>query len=306
MGRYIDDRPVDERLKVRTYDKVTSWLISLLILLGAADGLMFLLWISPLLTWEATVADTMIEIEYLGRGDHAEGYARDKEPPGAEELEEFMEPEVEMLLEAVTDVVSSTAAAYDSLSNNATAKAVGTGQGDNRPPGPLGDGVPVIPPWERWELKYVTTTVDAYAEQLDQFKIELGAIGGGYPQVDYAGNFTKGIKKYKGKGSAEKRIYFTSAEGNLERYERQLLARAGIPTSGRIVVQFIPKELEQRLLNLELRYATKKDDVSKMTKEEYIPVFLKIAKTIFSVRRARGGKYEFYVTGQRYRDPPKY
>ena len=306
MGRYIDHRPIEERLKVRRYDQVTSWLIAFLILLGAADSLMFFLWIAPMLAWQAAIEDVPIQLEYLGRGDHAEGYARDKEPPGAEELEEFVEPEVEMLLEAVTDAVSTTAAAYDSMATNATAKAVGTGKGDNRPPGPLGDGVPVIPPWERWELKYVTTTVDAYAAQLDQFGIELGALGGGFPLVDYARDFTKGVKRRQGRGKDEKRIYFTSAGGNLERYDRILLQRAGVPVSGRIVCQFIPKELEQRLLNLELRYATKKDDISDIVRKgEHIKVFLTIAKTIFGVKR-QGGRYQFYVIAQQYRDPPKY
>ncbi len=300
MPTYIDDRPVEQRMKVRPYDRAAAWLIALLVILGATDSLMFLLWVSPLLGYHTEPPAIEIQLDIAGRGDHAEGYARDKEPPGVEELEEFMEPEVEMLLEAVTDVVSSTAAAWDSIASNATAPAVGSGKGDSRPPGPLGEGEDIIPEWERWTLKYNTTTVDAYAAQLDQFNIELGAIGGGFRLVDYAKNFAGSVQKRQGKGSDEKRIYFTWAEGKLKQYDQQLLRRAGIPVSRRIVCQFIPPKLRQQLLNLELQYAAKGKDISKMTKNDYVPIFKRIKKTIFGVRRT-GGRYQFYVISQAYR-----
>ncbi len=301
MGVYIDDRPVDQRLKVRPYDRAAAWLIALLILIGATDGLMFLLWISPFLGYEVPPPQIAIQLDIAGRGDHAEGYARDKEPPGVEELEEFMEPEVEMLLEAVTDVVSSTAAAWDSIASNATSPAVGSGKGDSRPPGPLGEGEDIIPEWERWTLKYNTTTIEVYAQQLDQFGIELGVIGGGYRLVDYASNFSRQIRKRQGKGSDEKRIYFVCSDGKLKEYDGQLVRKAGIPTAGRIVAQFIPPELRQQLLNLELQYAVRGKNVKNLSdKNVYVPIFKRIRKTIFGVKRS-GGKYQFYVISQSYR-----
>ena len=300
MGVYIDERKAEHRLKVRPYDRAAAFLIALLTILGAADALMFLLWVSPLLGGGNEPPAMLIELDIAGRGDHAEGYERDKEPPGVEELEEFMEPEVELLLEAVTDVVSSTAAAWDSVAATANAPAVGSGKGDSRPPGPLGEGEDIIPEWERWRINYNTTTIDVYARQLDYFKIELGAVGGGFPLVDYAANFSTSVKKRKGKGSDEDRIYFTWSEGKLKLYDQQLLRQAGISTQRRITCQFIPKDLRQKLLVLELQYAEKGKDVTKMTKTEYVLVFKRIARTVFGVKRA-GGKYEFFVISQRYR-----
>ncbi len=301
MAHYIDDRPVEQRLKVRPYDRAAAWLIALLVIIGCTDSLMFLLWISPFLGYELPKPQIAIQLDIAGRGDHAEGYARDKEPPGVEELEEFMEPEVEMLLEAVTDIVSSTAAAFDSIASNATSPAVGSGKGDSRPPGPLGEGEDIIPEWERWLIKYNTTTIDAYAQQLDQFKVELGVMGGGFRLIDYASNFSGTIRKRKGKGSDDKRIYFVCSDGKLKEYDRQLVQKAGIPTSRRIVAQFMPPDLRQQLLNLELQYAVRGKNVKNLSdKNVYVPIFKRIRKTVFGVRRS-GGKYEFYVISQSYR-----
>ena len=44
------------------------------------------------------------------------------------------------MLEAVTDVVSTEAAALDSLQTAHATSSAGAGQGDSRPPGPLGEG----------------------------------------------------------------------------------------------------------------------------------------------------------------------
>ncbi len=304
MARYIDDRPVIQRMRVRPYDKAAALLIASLIFAGFFDALMFFLWLTPMLDFGKDQVAIEIVLDIAGRGDHAEGYERDKEPPGVEELEEFMEPEVEMLLEAVTDVVSTTAAAWDSVATDATAPSHGTGAGDSRPPGPLGEGEDIIPEWERWELKYNTSTIDQYARQLDFFKIELGAVGGGHPQVDYAMNFSTNVKKRKGPGDAEQRIYFTWSEGKLKQYDNTLLSQSGIPTQRRIVCQFIPPSLRQNLLNKELQFAMDRMGIKKpldqMTRNDYVPIFKKLAKTIFGVRRS-GGKYEFYVISQRNR-----
>ena len=133
-----------------------------------------------------------------GRGDHAAGFARDVEAPGVEELEEETEPQVEQLLEAVTDVVSNQAAALDSMQTNMFSSNVGSGLGDSRPPGPLGEGENIIPRSERWEIRYNSNSIEAYAQQLDFFEIELGAVGG-TKTVDYASKLAESPRPPRGK-----------------------------------------------------------------------------------------------------------
>jgi hypothetical protein len=281
-------------MRTGAYDSVASLLIALLFIVGLAVGGLFIIWLTNRLMFSQKPVPVEL-VEYAGRGDHAAGYARDMEPPGPEELEEEMyEPQVEATLEAVTDVVTTQAAALDSIATAAEATVKGGGgMGDSRGPGPEGEGrSDIIPPWERWEIRYTTSGLSPYARQLDFFKIELAAAGG-TPLVDYAFNLAKTKPdRRSGKPDDEKRMYMSwqNAGGPLAAFDRQLLARAGIQTQRRLVLQFYPRETELKLLRSEAEHAKGRDA------REFL-------KTIFGVRPAGGG-YEFFVIDQFFRPRP--
>jgi hypothetical protein len=281
-------------MRAGAYDVVASLLVALLFIVGLAVGSLFIIWLTNRLMFTQKPIPVEL-VEFAGRGDHAAGYARDMEPPGPEELEEEMyEPEVEATLEAVTDVVTTQTAALDSIATAAEATVKGSGGlGDSRGPGPEGEGrSDIIPPWERWEIRYTTSGLAAYARQLDFFKIELAAAGGA-PLVDYAFNLSKAKPdRRSGKPEDEKRMYMSwqNAGGPLAAFDRQLLARAGISTSRRLVLQFYPRETELKLLQLEAEHAKGRDA------REFL-------KTIFGVRTAGSG-YEFFVIDQFFRPRP--
>ncbi len=83
----------------------------------------------------------------------------------------------------------------------------------------------------------------------------------------------------------------TWRNGALQEADLELLARAGVNTSGRIIMQLYPKEVEDQLAVLE-RDRSRGRDVKE------------ILKTVFTVR-GRGGSYTFEVTDQFYRTPSK-
>ncbi len=280
-------------LQVSLYDQVSSMLLALIIMVGFFVTLMFLVWLTTVLIF----GRREIEVEYIeevaGRGEAAEGYERDLEEPGEEELDELLEPALEAALEAVTDVVSSQEAKLDSLATDATQSGHGSGKGDSRQSGPGGEGLPIIPRWERWQIRYNTKSLPAYSDQLDFFKIELGAAGGGKPRVDYAIGFKGRPKKRDGTGDQEKRLYFSWKGGKLKEYDKRLLSKAGIATSRRVVMQFIPKNLENRMAGLEKAFADQKGKV-----------LLEYKQTVFGVK-SRGSGYEFYVISMKFRPKPK-
>jgi hypothetical protein len=283
------------RMAVSAYDRAASWVIALNILLGIAVGLALLVWLSHVITFRT---DEQAKIEYIeaiaGRGDHAAGFERDAEPPGMEELADEIEPQVEQLLEAVTATVSTQATALDAIETPMSSNSPGTGLGDSRPPGPLGEGDNIIPRGERWEIRYNANSVAAYAQQLDFFHIELGAVGGGQKQVDYAVNLRKAAPdKRQGPSDAEKRLYMLWTAGNLRRFDQQLLRAAGVSTGGRIVVQFYPKAVEEQLFQLEMAHATANGRSSPK----------QIKQTVFGVRR-QGSGFEYFVVSQLYRAVP--
>jgi hypothetical protein len=291
---YGESRP-ETQLRVSAYDNVASLLISLLVLVGVAVLLLFIIWLTSRLLFTQTAIPVEL-LEYAGRGDHAAGFERDPEEPGLEELEDMYEPQVEASLEAVTDLVSTQAASFDAIANAAAASSKGSGMGDSRGPGPLGEGSSdIIPPWDRWEIRFTTSGIDAYARQLDHFKIELGAVGGGKPTVDYAYNLSKGKPDRRtGKPDEEKRLYMTWQQGTspLAAYDRQLIGRAGIATQRRLIMQFYPRETELQLLRLEVENAKGRDP------REFL-------KTIFGVRPGGSG-FEFYVIEQYFRPAPSF
>ena len=276
-------------LRTQKVDVVASLLMSLFIITGALVFVLFVIWFTSTYKWE-TGGIQVEEERVAGRGDHAEGFARDIEPPGAEEADFLNEPTLAESLEAVTDAVTSVAATMDNVDTDANASAVGSGRGDSRPPGPLGEGEDIVSRFERWELKFLAKDVKTYASQLDHYKIELGCIGKSR-LVDYAFGFGGAPQKRSGKGSDEKRLYFMwRQEGPLVAFDRQLLGQAGVQTQGRQLLKFIPKDLEDRLYQTEMKYAISKGH-SKVRE---------IAKTVFESQPVSSG-FDFVVIEQRYR-----
>jgi hypothetical protein len=278
-------------IRTSAYDRVSSMLLAALLLVGASVFLMFLVWLSATLVFSQKSVPVKLVENIAGRGDHAAGFERDLEAPGMEEMPELAEPQLETALEAVTETVSSVAASMDVLDNPAafTGKGQG-GLGDSRPPGPLGEGENIIPRWERWEIRWTASGLSSYARQLDYFGVELAAAGGSR-MIDYARNLSKPRPDRRaGPPDQEKRLYMTWRRGDLQASDKTLLGRAGIQTDGRLVLQFIPEDVENQLAAMEMENG----------KGRSVKEFL---RTVFGVQPASGG-FEFVILEQRFRPAP--
>ncbi|MFO0943554.1 MAG: hypothetical protein U0930_22690 [Pirellulales bacterium] len=285
-------------MRTQRVDTVASLLMSMLIIIGGLVSVLVVFWASQTFTWPRVDGIKVEEEHYAGRGDHAAGFERDIDPPGAEDSEVLAEPTLEKSLEAVTDAASTVAASIDTVNSDSDSSVQGkNGKGDSRPPGPLGEGDDIIPRFERWELKFQSKGLKPYAEQIDFYKIELGCFGGS-ASVDYASSVSKNPKKRSGTSEEEnksQRIFFMwRTENPLKQYDVQLLTQAGVKTQGRMIVRFIPKELEEKLAVAEKIYYTSK---GKKTAKE-------VAKTVFESRPTSSG-FEFVVIEQFYRTPTR-
>jgi hypothetical protein len=271
-----------EDLRVSRYDQTAALLVALLIIVGIAVAMLVIIWItSRVWTTQQAVPVEFIE-ELSGRGDAAMGSARDLEEPGAEEVEDLSEPQLEQTLEAVTDAITSQAATLDTLDGEARSSTKGKGLGDSRAAGPGGNGN-VIPRWERWQIEYDARTLGEYAQVLDHFGIQLAAFGGGKKEIDYAYNLSK-KKPDTGTATREERdkwLYFVWRHGPLRAADRDLLQRAGITTDGRTLMQFFPAEIENQLATLENQKLAGKSLES-------------VQQTVFGVV-GDAGRYQFVV-----------
>jgi hypothetical protein len=285
-----------EKLRISKFDIVTSLFMALILFLGAFVLMLFIVWLLSGKPRPLPIAP-LIE-NPAGRADNAEGFERDFEPPGAEEVEELQEPTLADTIEAVTDAVSTVAASLTTSDTAAVASTSGTGKGDSRPPGPEGEGDDIVPRFERWQLNFVANNMRAYAQQLDFYHIELGAFGGGVQGIDTASNLSGGPKKKTiSNPQEEKRLYFSWKSATpLQAYDRTLLQQAGVQIAGRNIVRFIPndidppKNLEHVLADIEKKYWESKGYQS----------VTQIAKTVFESKAADNG-YAFEVIEQRYR-----
>jgi hypothetical protein len=282
-------------LKTERVDLVASLLMASLLVVGALVFLLFLYWLTQTFSWQS--GSIRIDREQIaGRGDHAAGYERDIEPPGSDEVELLEAPSLEQTLEAVTDMATSVVASLETMDTDKLSSA-GDGQGDDRPPGPLGEGENIIPRFERWELKFQSKGLKDYAKQLDFYLIELACIGGGQNRVDYASRLSGTPQKRSGSPEEEnqlQRLYFMwRTDGQLKRFDAQLLGQAGIQTQGRQILKFIPPVLEEQLVQLELDFARSKG----------VDSVREIAKTIFESKPSGQG-FSFTVIEQIYRNRP--
>ncbi|MBX3414777.1 MAG: hypothetical protein KF708_18965 [Pirellulales bacterium] len=306
--RLVDVHDATE-LKGSRYDSAASWLISLLMLTGILVVALVLIRLSQRLPSGEPAVEVVIEELGGGGGGREDGFpgeTLDFESPNADVIageSQLAETQIEQTLATVSTVVSSLQAELPDLTY--TEQFVpgegGRSEGNSRRPGRgtgggtgSGDGIG----WgsgsgpggggrsraERWEIFYQDGgTLEEYARQLDFFKVELGVIGG-TAEVQYAYNLTKPIPdKRTGPGQDEKRLYMSWRKGSLLQADQELLTRAGISHTGRIVVQFYPAETENLLARAERDFRGLEAS--------------RIRKTRFGVRPSKTG-FEFFVLDQ--------
>lgn len=149
------------------------------------------------------------------------------------------------------------------------------------------DAISRIPRHERWEIRIDSgNTADSYTRQLDYFKIELGVIGQANDIV-YLTNLSAPNPTAKTQSAAgEKRLYLIWQRGSMREADEEILARAKIPSAGKVVVHFCPEELENELVKLEDAQAKQSG-------------FKRIRKTVFGVRPREPEGFRFFVIEQK-------
>ena len=278
----IDDK---SKLRVSSYDRVSSALIIALIAVGSCVFLLFLVW----LTRQIFISQEAVPVEFLeGLGDGEEtagGSIEDLTDPELDEMADF-EPELDETLNTVAEIILIQAAALDAFPGESS--SVGVRGGSHGASTETGGNANLIPRWQRWQIDFESADLATYAKQLDAFGIELAACGGGSEAIEYATKFRKPTPvKRQGSAKDEIRLYMTWRHGGLRRADMTLLARAGVKTTGKLIVQFYPSAVEQQLAAAEKQKAGSR-------------AIEMIRQTVFGIKDG-GGKYSFYVKEQQYR-----
>jgi len=274
------------RLRVNAYDRVSSWLVSLLIIsMLTVAGLLIVYFTRQFIVASKAIPVTPVEAARQP-ADVMMGLKQDPEPPGIEEAPDLLEPQLQDTLSAVADAVASRTALLSDESIDASAStAHGSGLGDVRQAGLDSQGESRREPSR--EIRFEPENLRQYAEFLDYFRIELGVLGRDN-QIHYAYNLAKQVPDVRvGEPGGEDRLYMNSALGRFAALDRRLAKNAGITDRGQIILQFYPPETQAILYDLERREAAGRRP------EE-------IRRTIFRVA-PKGDEFEFSVDQQYYR-----
>jgi hypothetical protein len=315
-------------LRVSAYDRISSLLVSLLVMTSlVVAALLVLFFARKLIT--AQVAVPVKPIQFSGGGGGGGSGAggmnlsQDLEPPGIEEAPDLAEPPIQDTLNAVAsavetqtavladarlDVAAEVAQGTDFTDSRRAGRGFGVGTGNGGGTGSgegngvgsgrgngigngIGNGVGngTGPAEPQREVRYEPTNLLEYAQWLDFFKIELGVLGQDN-KIYYAYNLSHKTPDIReGAPAEEQRLFMNSARGRFAPLDKQLLARAKLADKGKIVLQFYPAEAQAILYRLEQERATAADK-----KPE------DIRRTVFRVVHTKDN-FEFQVDEQTYR-----
>lgn len=282
-------------LKVTRYDRVTSTLLSAIIGLSVAFVSLTAVWVTNRLS----KPDNIVPLELLEvPGGFDEGAVEEtlklsspeeetRDPSLADapaeenEIEEMLENVVE-LAEQATNQTSQT---FELESRN-VGKA-GSASGTGRRALGLGPGETGLPREKRWFVRFSDRgTLRDYAQQLDFFGIELGALVDGN-RIVYLSRLSaeQPGKRIESSGSGENRLYMTWQGGTRRKADLELFRKAGVDIGAGTIFHFYPAKTEAMLARLEREFKNRNVD--------------EIRRTYFLTRRADEG-YEFVVSRQTY------
>lgn len=292
-----------QQLRVSSYDKVSGWIVALLVVAIVTVGALFIIYI----TSKFVIGDFATPVTPVASGGGGVGgtgplTSAELDPPEAQDSSAFDEPQIQDTLTAVTNAVTARTAilADEQLDQLETS----TKHGDNRSPGAgggrgggIGGGIGSgFGPGRggkaepRREIRYEPTSILEYAQWLDFFKIELGILQQEENKVYYAKNLSQQKPVvYVGEPDKEQRLFMNPTDSQFAALDRQLATKAGIAGKGQIILHFYPREASGILLGLEQAKAKAADRKPDM-----------IRGTTFRVTKT-GTRFEFSVIDQSYR-----
>ncbi|MFZ1935534.1 MAG: hypothetical protein WCB27_11410 [Thermoguttaceae bacterium] len=282
-------------MQVSLYDRVSSLLLALLLTSGVVATVLFVLWLGKTVgvnTVAVPCEITEVSEDGEGGGDGRPAGGSQLDTPSDEPVVGNDKESVDLQqdLQVLDTTVASQAVELDDPELVVPTRKGSFGSGGGIYGG-FGDGRGMghgrgKPGWPRhWEVMFSRATLEAYAKQLDFFKIELAVLQPGN-KIIYAFNLAKprpDTRIVTNPALNERRYYLTWRTGEMQQADRDLLAKAGIDPEGRLILKFLPKEVELDLMAKERAF-------NNLTPKD-------IKKTRFGVQ-PEGDGFKFYVMEQ--------
>ncbi|MEN0109749.1 MAG: hypothetical protein AAF805_03405 [Planctomycetota bacterium] len=268
-------------LRVNAYDRTSSLLVALLLLVGAAVVGLLVVFLSAQIprTPPAIPVTTTSASRAAAPGDP------DDTLPGVENAPEQLQSELEQTLDRLALAASDPLLFREDASADAASLRRGESGGDSRGVGTdVGDGDASREPVR--EIRFEPASFEEYARWFDAAGLELGVLGADN-RVYYASGLSRRRPRVRtGDPVSERRLYFNSRSGPLASLDERLAKKAGIADRGDVILQFCRPATQQTLLALEREAAG-----GRPTTE--------VVRTVFRVEKS-GSDYRFRVEEQTY------
>jgi hypothetical protein len=287
------------------YDRVLSLLMAVVMGALMIVGLLGLIYVTNQAYASRVTAPLQIVEVYGGGGGSPDGTpgstekidvaGADAEPLASnneEEAGDFEEPAVQTTPGAMLDAAADAGASLAEVDLGAVMPSGGT-VASGRRASKLGTGGPGlgfgpgdggVAREQRWSIIFNNDqTPEEYARQLDALGVELAVVNGP-DQLVYVSKFSspEPVKRY-GSGQSDNRLYFLWQGRGRKASDIALLRKAGIDVGDKVVLQFYPPGVEEKLARLEVLYRGRQPGEIRVTRFSVVP---------------EGGGYGFQVMAQ--------
>ncbi|WP_425399118.1 hypothetical protein [Aeoliella sp.] len=276
------------RLEVNAFDRVSSLLVSLLVLIGTTVAVMLIVFLFRRFSPETE--QPMLQRIPKMRGEPPKGYEEDIEPPGLEDAPTDVPPQLQDTLKELTNAITSKTAMLSNevFQSDAAQSGYGTGKGHKDYDGTGGEGgnMPLQ------ELRFDPADDADYARMIDHFGGELAVLDRRNNKVYYAKNLAQAKPTVReGTPEAENKAqrYRLLAGGVLSEIELRLARKAGIMKAGAIILVFYPEETANKFFVAE----------EKMMFKNGVKELEAVDRTVFRITK-EGRDYEISVEDQKY------
>lgn len=275
------------RLPVNAYDRVSSLLVALLILIGTSFAVLVIVFLFRRFSPDPVVPE--VHRIYKPRGEPPKGYADDIEPPGLQDAPKDLPPQLQDTLKELTNAISSKTAmlSNETFASEAAEAGYGEGKGNKNYDGDgSGEGGNDPPK----ELRFEAASDTDYAAMIDFFGGELAVLDMSTNKVHYAKNLAQAKPDTRdGDPGEDQRFYFRATGPPLSPIEVRLARKAGIMKPNAYIVVFYPDKVASELYALE----------EAMMRKNGHELLEEVDRTVFRVTK-EGRTYKFNVEDQTY------
>jgi hypothetical protein len=275
------------------YDRVISLLMAVVLGAMMIVGLMGVIYVTNQAYASRVTAPLQIVEVYGGGGGSPEGTPGSTEKvdvPGAdpaplasnneEDAGDFEEPSVQATPGAMLDAAAEAGSGLAEVDLGAVMPSggpVASGKrasklGKGGPGLGFGPGDGGVAREQRWSIIFNNDqTLDEYARQLDALGVELAVVNGP-DQLVYVSDFSgsEPTKRY-GSGQSDRRLYFLWQSRGRKSTDIALLRKAGIDVGDKVVLQFYPAGVEDKLAQLEVRHKGRQPAEIRVTRFSVVP-----------------------------------